>query len=237
MLQYICSYLLFVLGWSKLDYNTINIIKRHRRLVAVIPHTSMFDFIIYLLYRFAYPQLLSHCYTIVKPSAFQYAGWILRRLNCLAATSIQDRNGGNVSKIVDQVKDKEEFLGIISPKGTRTKSQWRTGYFAIAKELNVDICTLGFDYNTQTLKCYNPKKICDTDDLLFQHLLQHDLTYIVPLYPEDEVYGCRPHQSRRVIDITWFLTTQIPLLAILFIYGPMYALLLGVIYCLLFHYT
>ena len=52
-----------------------------------------------------------------------------------------------VDAIVDIFDSKEEFRLAISPEGTRKKvAAWKTGFYYIAREANVPILLVKFDY-------------------------------------------------------------------------------------------
>ncbi|MCJ7636569.1 MAG: hypothetical protein MUO21_03685, partial [Nitrososphaeraceae archaeon] len=167
-------------------------------------HTTYVDFYILLLYLCAYQKELGHLKTLIKPQPFRYAGRFLRWLGGISATSINDKNGGAVDRIVNELSRFDKFGFLISPKGTIVKSQWRSGYYSIAKQLNLKykiyFIVAGADYEK---KCIIASKqvLFDSDETIIREKLQKKLSKIVPLVPSDEIVPIRKHNPNKVSSI------------------------------------
>lgn len=146
------SYLLFckIFGW-KLDGEIDASIKKC--VIIVAPHTSWFDFFIGILVR----KILSvQIDFVAKKELFQSPfGWYFK---WVGGTSL-DRtpNQNKVEAIAGIFKSKPVFRLALSPEGTRKKVKiWKTGFYYIAKEAEVPIIMVSFDYKRKIVKFSDP---------------------------------------------------------------------------------
>ena len=92
---------------------------------------------------------------------------------------------------------------LISPKGSILKKDWKSGYYYISKQINVPIIAVGLDYEQKTI--YIGKPIDNQlDEPIIKNKLYHDLSKIVPLYPEQENMMIRKHNYNNVSVISSF---------------------------------
>ena len=194
---------LICMGWSLPGSKVFKRINKYDRVVGVFSHTSYADFYIMVLYKLAYLDKLQRVRTLVKPQPFEYAGWFLRSIGAIPSTKIEEKKGGAVSRIVNELKENKQCLFLISPKGTIVKAEWRSGYFAIAKELDAELMVMGFDYEK---KCVVASKQIShkQGEEAVKEFLQNRLKNIVPLFPEDEIVPIRDHveDDRGIISST-----------------------------------
>lgn len=193
--------ILYILGWSWIDQGALQRLTAHKRSVVIFSHTTYVDFYILILYLMAHPDRFYYMRTLVKPQPFKYAGWLLRLFGAIPATSIDDKNGGAVNRIVHDLEQEERTIFLISPKGTIDKRPWRSGYYHIAQTLKAPLMIAGLDYEQHKVivSPYIDYTLSEPEirDFLHQHLAQ-----LVPLYPECEVVPIRPHTSISVIN--WY---------------------------------
>lgn len=192
------SILLRMMGWSYLDDRTLKIIEKHPRIVCVFSHTSYYDFLLLLLYYFSHPQLC-HLKTLIKPDYFKTIGYLLRLIGGIPATHINDKNGGAVNRIVEELLQEEKSHFLISPKGTILRGEWRTGYYHIAKQLQCPLVAIGLDYELKQITVCNPI-LSIYDEYHVKDLLYKDLSTIVPLHPEQENMPIRPYVNKSVVN-------------------------------------
>jgi 1-acyl-sn-glycerol-3-phosphate acyltransferase len=112
------------------------------------PHTSNFDFLMFLLLRYATGIRMRW---IGKHTLFRGPfGWLMRRLDGVPV----DRSSKNnfVGSIVEEFNRHDQFVLAIAPEGTRSKTEyWRTGFYYIALGAEIPIA-LGFvDYKGKLL--------------------------------------------------------------------------------------
>lgn len=228
ILQIIARTILYIIGWRKIDEKTFNKLTINKRAVIVFSHTSYMDFYLMVLYLLAYPNRLHRIRTLIKPQPFSYAGGILTKLGAIPSTRLEDKNGGAVDRIVKILGDLPEFLFLISPKGTIIKNNWRSGYYNIAKRLNIPLLVAGVDYVNKAPVAFSSYDTAKSEADL-KPLLQRDISNIIPLYPNCEVVDIVVHnESKRgiinyynilysilVVIITSYYTTN--LMSIIFL--------------------
>ena len=146
------SYFLFItiLGW-KLEGKIDPSIKKCVLIVA--PHTSWFDFLIGVLVRRIIGLQMDF---VGKKELFKFPfGWYFK---WMGGTSL-DRtpNQNKVEAIAGIFKTKEVFRLALSPEGTRKKVKiWKTGFYYIAKEAEVPMIMVSFDYKRKEVKFSDP---------------------------------------------------------------------------------
>lgn len=163
-LSIISRILLFALDW-RIHYNRMyfstkykniirptnslqNIMEKHKNLVCVSSHTSIWDGFLIVLYIFRekVPTLGAAKYELF----WGLFGYILRYIGFIPI--YWDRKTDTTSQIVEFIEknnvknNRNLFLGIF-PEGSRWKEdRWRTGFWRIARKLNCKILTIGLDY-------------------------------------------------------------------------------------------
>jgi 1-acyl-sn-glycerol-3-phosphate acyltransferase len=144
MLQRACLWLLRLLGWTPV----VAPLPGPKGVIIVYPHTSNWDFIVAVLYRFGTGLRANW---MGKDSLFRWPlrGLLLRMggvpINRRAAT-------GFISTAVQQYADSDWMWLALAPEGTRAHTDHlKSGFYQIA--LGADVpCGLGFiDYPSKTL--------------------------------------------------------------------------------------
>ena len=98
---------------------------------------------------------------LINPNYYTWATkWIFDLLHCIPSTCIKKRNGGLISHLVERFMYKNESI-CLSPKGTVKKRPWRTGYYHLARELDVNIYPFVIDYEERKAWLGNP---CNPND-------------------------------------------------------------------------
>lgn len=198
----IARIILFCTGWQLFTAEDFRKLEQYPRAVLVFSHSSRWDFVLMLLYRAAHPIGLSSLRSLVKPQAFQYAGWLLRAAGCIPSTRIEDKAGGAVDRIVNELQTAPRCLFAISPKGTTARNNWRSGYYHIAQKLKAPIFATGADYELK--QPYVSASVnSDLPEVEVQKRLRTELGFIVPLYPESEVMPIRRHNGNDRGLVNW----------------------------------
>ena len=134
-----------ILGWRLVG----TFPKIDKCVVAVAPHTSWVDFFLGLLVRRVFNEEINY---IGKSSLFKPPfGWYFRWMGGAPIDrSKRSDTVGAIAKIFDEHK---KFRLALSPEGTRKKvTEWKTGFYYIAKMANVPIVLVAFDYGKKEVK-------------------------------------------------------------------------------------
>ncbi|WP_273567522.1 1-acyl-sn-glycerol-3-phosphate acyltransferase [Maribacter halichondriae] len=119
----------------------------------VVPHTSWVDFFFGTIDPSGLQRANQfHC----KKSLFKFPfGWYFRWMG--GAPIDRSKNSDTVSAIAKIFNERKEFRLALSPEGTRKKvTQWKTGFYYIAKAANVPIVMVAFDYGKKEIKFSEP---------------------------------------------------------------------------------
>lgn len=124
-----------------------------KAVVIVLPHTSWHDFYLGLLVR----RILGvDIKFVAKKELFKPPfGWYFK---WMGGTALDRTPGQNkVEAIADIFRGREAFRLAIAPEGTRKKvKDWKTGFYYIAKEANVPIVMIAFDFGEKSVKISKP---------------------------------------------------------------------------------
>lgn len=152
-----------ILGWE-----LVGDFPKHLKKYVVIaaPHTSWKDFPIAILARNYSGEKVNF---IGKNSLFKGPfGFIFR---ALGGTPVdRSQNSNMVDAIVQIFEKKEEFRLGISPEGTRKKvTNWKTGFYYIAKGANVPIVMATLDFEHKQIKFSKPYETTDNKEKDFEY--------------------------------------------------------------------
>lgn len=144
LLQRACLGLLRLLGWTAVPA----VLPEPKGVIIVYPHTSNWDFVIGLLYRFGTGLRASW---VGKDSLFR---WPVRGLLLRMGGVPVDRRAANgfIGAAIARSRDSDWMWLAIAPEGTRARQDHlKSGFYQIA--LGADVpCGLGFiDYRTRTV--------------------------------------------------------------------------------------
>jgi len=152
----IARFILYTLfGWK-----TVGSFPKELKKYVIIgaPHTHWLDFFIGLAIKFS--EKLPANY-IGKASLFRPPfGFIFR---WLGGTPIdRSKSNNKVEAIVNIFNSKENFILALSPEGTRKKvTEWKTGFYYIAKGANVPIVMFTFNFKDKEIKISEPYYLTD----------------------------------------------------------------------------
>lgn len=151
MLRIIYSFLLKRMGWTfEGDFEP----RPSKFIVIVAPHTSNLDFVIGVMAR-SKLRLTSTKY-LGKSQLFRFPyGFIFRALGGYPVDRTKHNN--LVDAVVELFNSKEKFSIALAPEGTRSKvDRIKTGFYHIAKKVNIPIFLVGFDYGRKTIVIKEP---------------------------------------------------------------------------------
>ncbi len=120
-----------------------------KMVIAVAPHTSMFDVMIGFGAR--NHLNITHAKFLGKKELFKGPlGWLLRKLG--GAPVDRQSKQGVVEQAAALFESNDEFLLALAPEGTRTKvDTLRSGFYHIARTAHVPILPVGLDFKNKEL--------------------------------------------------------------------------------------
>jgi 1-acyl-sn-glycerol-3-phosphate acyltransferase len=136
--------LMRLVGWKARGWDALP----DRCVILGHPHTSNWDFILFLLARWAMRLPINFVgkHTLFKPPL----GWLMRAIGGVAVNRSGGRN--SVTAIAEVFQQHEKLALGIAPSGSRSYStHWRSGFYHIAKAAQVPIVLGYVDYVTKTV--------------------------------------------------------------------------------------
>lgn len=130
-----------IIGWKAIGYKDFHQTKKC--VIIVVPHTSWHDFYIGILIR----QVLGIRISFLgKKELFKWPfGWYFRRVGGIALDRTSGQN--KVEAIAGLFEEREILRLSLAPEGTRKKvTEWKTGFYHIAKLAEVPIVMVTFDF-------------------------------------------------------------------------------------------
>ncbi|WP_340076459.1 1-acyl-sn-glycerol-3-phosphate acyltransferase [Leptobacterium sp. I13] len=121
--------------------------------IIVVPHTSWHDFYLGLYVRSLIGLKINY---VAKKELFKPPfGWYFK---WTGGAPIDRTSGQNkVQAIAALFKDRDQFRLAMAPEGTRKKvTEWKTGFYYIAKEAEAPIVMVAFDYGKKEVKISEP---------------------------------------------------------------------------------
>ncbi|MCB0660433.1 MAG: 1-acyl-sn-glycerol-3-phosphate acyltransferase [Saprospiraceae bacterium] len=145
-MKYLSRLILFLWGFKITGIDPEIIPKK---LYAVYPHTSNWDFPLGLLLRRAMPIRVNF---IAKSSLFKFPfGWIFRSLGGIPVERSSSHNF--VDTMVQVYNTHERIAFAIAPEGTRRRvTKFKSGFYYIALNAHIPIILVTFDFG---------KKVCN----------------------------------------------------------------------------
>tara|TARA_R110002051_G_scaffold293534_2_gene358581 strand:+ start:1319 stop:1858 length:540 start_codon:yes stop_codon:yes gene_type:complete len=150
MLQAIARFIYFkVMGWT-ID-GTFP--KLNKFVIIVAPHTSWVDFFLGLLIRKVWNEKINY---VAKKSLFKPPfGWFFKWTG--GAPIDRSKTNDTVKAVAKVFSEREKFRLTLAPEGTRKKvTEWKTGFYFIAKAANVPVVMIAFDFNKKQIKIADP---------------------------------------------------------------------------------
>lgn len=223
-----------LLGWSNEKINFPN-----EGVVSVYSHTSFLDILPVFLYLDQFYETGYQPILIVKDK------WYTRILNFFfdiaIAPSIHAKRSGGVDLLYQQIQDKihkKKFIIPISPKGTIKKSEWRTGYYYLAKKLKCKICVITPDFTRRcvvtspTLYDPNNYKSADLENVLKYVMSKTGVLNIENADHNNTNFYCCPYESCLPFDFCIVsLGCFIPYLYLVFTRTQNYLLQFSSLFC------
>jgi len=186
------------LGWQPFDDQDRALLAKYPKCVMIYPHTSYYDFCLYILYQMADPILQRRCRILINPSFTENFQWLLKYIGSIEATRREIRNGGATRRICRELEKLDEFIFALSPKGSMEPNHaWRSGFYHIAKQMGCPVMPAGFDYVKKKFIFQQPFYI---DDMTFEQACAEGkkrLFDIIPCHPDRSEYPLALHDKSK----------------------------------------
>lgn len=169
-MQWLAKFIYFkILGWQVVGNTQLSKNSIKKAVIIAVPHTSWHDFYIGVLLRAVIGVKTNF---VGKKELFVFPiGWFFRALG--GAPINRQNNENKVEAIVKLFNENEEFRMTLAPEGTRKKvTEWRTGFYYIAKEANVPIIMFTLDFENKQNKISEPFFPTDDVDADFKFMYQ-----------------------------------------------------------------
>lgn len=148
-----------LLGWKVVGNTSMSKDTIKKAVLIAAPHTSWWDFVLALMLR----QVVGIKANFVgKKELFVWPfGYYFRSIGGAALDRTPGQN--KVEAIAALFKKRSEFRLALSPEGTRKKvTEWKTGFYYIAKTANVPIIMFTLDFGNKQNRISEP--FYPTDD-------------------------------------------------------------------------
>lgn len=144
-----------LLGWKPFVPVSSEIFEREKKFMLAFPHSSLADAVVACFYLTLDPYISKHSSRfktlINKNQLDRFYGPMLK--SKLGAIPVDSTCKGNLKNIKEELKKCDEYILLVSPKGSTSNKPWRTGWYHMAKELDLPILVAGPDYRDHEVKC------------------------------------------------------------------------------------
>ena len=181
--KYVHRFLLYFLGF---DIDLKSMEKLKSKIILISTHTSIYDFFIGMFLYYGYMHERFDNYILMKKEFEKYTTPFLNLVDKkLKLIEVEKKKSGLVNQIIEQIRYKDNYILYISPEGTRRYVETlRSGYWVIAKELNLDVSFIGIDFYKKTILFEKPRKVEQYWESEKEKFLEFGLKYR-PLFPEN----------------------------------------------------
>lgn len=159
-------FVLKILGWKLKG----EIPKPKKYVLVIAPHTHAIEMIMGKLYNWAADF---HQSIIVKKEFFYFpVGYILKAWGGVPIDRSKPEN--LVNQIVQEFKERDEFVLGITPEGTRKANpNWKTGFWRIAKAADVPVYMVYGDFKKKEMGMLGEFKLTDDMEADMERIKQH----------------------------------------------------------------
>ena len=155
------------------------------QLIFIGTHTSIVDFFIGTFIYYGYLHKNYTNYILMKKEFEKYTSSIFYNFDSkLKIIPVDKEKKGLIKKITEELKFKNNYLLFISPEGTRNYTETiKSGYWSLAKELNIDVVFIGIDFYKKTFVLEPPRKVFYNWEIE-KELFKKSAEKYAPLLPE-----------------------------------------------------
>lgn len=182
LISYSCQKILHLVGF---EFEKININELPSKFIIIGSHTSIYDFIIGALYYYANLHHRYSCQILMKKEFEKVCTPILSFFDSkFKLIQVNTEKKNLTSQICTTLKPQDNYIIFIAPEGTRKCTEnIRSGYWYIAKELDIQIIYLGIDFYSKKIIIEKERNHMETFEEDKELFIKSCVKYI-PLYPE-----------------------------------------------------
>ena len=175
-MKYLSRLILRIAGWK---YEG-KVPELKKFVVVVAPHTSNWDYVLGELF---YLSMGIRAKIMIKKELFFFPlGFILKSLGGVPVE--RQRKTDIVDRMAEEFQKNEKFILTITPEGTRKRvTEWKRGFWRIAKAANVPILPGYFDYKRRVVGIGEPFFPTEDEDADVRKIKLF-FKDIAPKYPE-----------------------------------------------------
>lgn len=183
--EFISTIFLKILNLLGYRFNNIDINKLPSKLIVISGHTSIYDFIIGIIFYYAVLHEKYDSYILMKKQFEIICSPLLMILDKkFKLISVEPKKKGLTEQICDNLRDKDNYVLFIAPEGTRKcTDKLKSGYWYISKNLDIEIMYIGIDFSFKYINPEKIRKIKDTWEEEQEEFIYSCKKYI-PMYPE-----------------------------------------------------
>lgn len=130
--------------------NNVTVSIPRKYVIALVPHTSNWDFIIGILYSRAHGF---RCNFMMKKFWFFWPlGYLMRYLGGVPVT--RNKQMSMTDQLAEAARDRRSYHLCITPEGTRkANKEWKRGFYYIAMKAEIPILLYALDYEKKQISC------------------------------------------------------------------------------------
>jgi 1-acyl-sn-glycerol-3-phosphate acyltransferase len=183
-ISYLCNIILLYFDYKVEDFD---IEKLPSKIIMISSHTSIYDFLIGIMFYYAYLHSKYDTYIMMKKDFETMCSPIIsfldKKIKLISVENIGKKNG-LTEQISNKLSTKNNYILYIAPEGTRKCTEnIKSGYWTIAKNLNVDVVYIGIDFYKKVITLEESRKVMEHWDDEKYEFIKSCKNYI-PLYPE-----------------------------------------------------
>lgn len=157
------------------------------KIIIISSHTSIYDFFIGIIFYYAYLHKKYDTYILMKKDFEVMSNPLLSFFDKkIKLISVENNNGKNglTEQICNKLRNENNYILYIAPEGTRKCTDTiKSGYWNIAKNLDIDVIYIGVDFSTKIITMEKSRKVKeDWDDEKYEFM--KSCKNYIPLYPE-----------------------------------------------------
>ncbi len=182
----------YALYWMGFEVNESSLERLPERCVMVMSHTSIYDFVISSFVYHAYFKRSHNIYFLMKDSFAIHANKVCAKFfpytTVIPVDNTSQTPQNIVQNVVNELRNANRYILAIAPEGTRRPVEnIKSGFYHIAKGLEIPVVYCGIDFSRKIVQLEPPRAAAPTLEEEKEWFKEMCRKYI-PLYPENCVF-------------------------------------------------